>query len=70
MTVGNTVFAIECKASLSPTLSKGNYNAFEDISPKKVFIVSPRPTLNLLAGVNVEGSISISMYTMHSKGFC
>jgi len=41
MTVGNTVFAIECKASLSPTLSKGNYNAFDDISPKKVFIVSP-----------------------------
>lgn len=41
MTVGNTVFAIECKASFSPTLSKGNYNAFEDIAPKKVFVVSP-----------------------------
>lgn len=41
MKIKNSVFAIECKSSFSPTLSKGNYNAFEDILAKKVFIVSP-----------------------------
>lgn len=41
MKIKNTVFAIECKSSYSPTLSKGNYNAIEDISPRHVFIVSP-----------------------------
>jgi predicted AAA+ superfamily ATPase len=41
MTVRNTIFAIECKSSFSPTLSKGNYNAIEDIAPKHVFVVSP-----------------------------
>lgn len=39
--IKNMVFAIECKSSFSPVLSKGNYNAFEDISPKHVFVVSP-----------------------------
>lgn len=29
------------KASFSPSLSKGNYNAFEDIGPHKVFVVTP-----------------------------
>jgi predicted AAA+ superfamily ATPase len=41
MKIRNTLFAIECKSGYSPTLSKGNYNAIEDIGPKKVFIVSP-----------------------------
>jgi predicted AAA+ superfamily ATPase len=41
MKIRNEVFVIECKASYSPTLSKGNYNAFEDIKPKHVFIVTP-----------------------------
>lgn len=41
MKIRNIVFAIECKSSFSPVLSKGNYNAFEDISPKHVFVVSP-----------------------------
>lgn len=41
MKIKKEIFAIECKSSLSPTLSKGNYNAFEDIAPKHVFIVSP-----------------------------
>jgi Predicted ATPase (AAA+ superfamily) len=43
MKINNTVFAIECKASYSPTLSKGNYLAFEDIDPKHIFIVTPSP---------------------------
>ncbi|MDR1854444.1 MAG: ATP-binding protein [Azoarcus sp.] len=36
------VFALECKASLSPTLSKGNYHAFEDIAPERALVVVPK----------------------------
>ena len=43
MKIKNTIFAIECKASYSPSLSKGNYLAIEDISPKHTFIVTPSP---------------------------
>ncbi|GHV09021.1 ATPase [Campylobacterota bacterium] len=35
------IFAIECKASLSPTLSKGVYSALEDIKPAHTFVVIP-----------------------------
>ena len=35
------VYAIECKASYSPALTKGNYLAFEDISPERAFVVIP-----------------------------
>jgi len=35
------VYAIKCKASFSPVLSKGNYLAFEDIAPKHTFVVIP-----------------------------
>ncbi|MCK4921160.1 MAG: DUF4143 domain-containing protein, partial [Bacteroidales bacterium] len=41
MKLKNIVFAIECKASLSPTLSKGTYNAIEDINPIHSFIAAP-----------------------------
>ncbi len=41
MKLYNYVFAIECKSGLSPTLSKGNYNAIEDISPTHTFVVLP-----------------------------
>ncbi|MBU0490039.1 MAG: ATP-binding protein [Bacteroidetes bacterium] len=33
--------AVECKAGLSPVLSKGNYFALEDIKPDFVFVVAP-----------------------------
>jgi predicted AAA+ superfamily ATPase len=39
--INHRVFAIECKASHAPTLTKGNYNAFKDIAPKHVFVVAP-----------------------------
>jgi predicted AAA+ superfamily ATPase len=39
--IHNTIFAVECKASYSPSLSKGNYFAIEDIAPKHTFIVTP-----------------------------
>lgn len=37
----NKTIAIECKASLSPKLSKGNYNAMEDIDPIRTFVAFP-----------------------------
>jgi predicted AAA+ superfamily ATPase len=43
MKIQNAVFAIECKASYSPSLSKGNYLAIEDIAPKHTFVVTPSP---------------------------
>ncbi|MDL2231085.1 DUF4143 domain-containing protein, partial [Bacteroidales bacterium OttesenSCG-928-L19] len=43
MKIYNHIFAIECKASYSPTLSKGNYLAIEDIAPQHTFIVTPSP---------------------------
>ena len=35
------VIAIECKSTLSPSLSKGNYHAIEDICPVATFVVAP-----------------------------
>jgi len=43
MKLNDKVFAIECKASFSPNLSKGNYNAFEDIQPTHSYIVTTNP---------------------------
>ncbi len=43
MKLNNAVFAVECKASYSPSLSKGNHNAFEDIAPRHTFVVTPSP---------------------------
>jgi predicted AAA+ superfamily ATPase len=54
MKIKNIVFAIECKASYSPTLSKGNYLAFEDIAPKHTFIVTPSPdSWSMKEGIDV-----------------
>jgi len=54
MTYRNKIFAIECKASYSPILSKGNYNAFEDIKPDHVFVVSPAPEgWSMKSGIDV-----------------
>jgi len=41
MTLDNNVFAIECKSSLSPVLTKGTYNALEDIKPVRTIVVAP-----------------------------
>lgn len=41
MKIRNTIFAIECKSGYSPTISKGNHHAIEDIAPNQVFFVSP-----------------------------
>ncbi|MDR3297087.1 MAG: DUF4143 domain-containing protein, partial [Prevotellaceae bacterium] len=34
-------FAVECKASFTPVLSKGSYSAIEDIRPTHTFVVTP-----------------------------
>ncbi|MDR3054144.1 MAG: ATP-binding protein [Zoogloeaceae bacterium] len=41
LTLRGLVFAVECKASLSPALSRGNHNAIEDIAPARTFVVTP-----------------------------
>jgi predicted AAA+ superfamily ATPase len=35
------LLAVECKASTAPNLTKGNWNAIEDIKPDKSFIIAP-----------------------------
>lgn len=39
--INRKIIAIECKASYSPALSKGNYIAIEDIQPQHTFVVTP-----------------------------
>lgn len=41
MQLYNKIYAIECKVSLSPKLSVGNFNAIEDINPAHTFVVVP-----------------------------
>jgi len=35
------LFVVECKASAAPQLTKGNWNAIEDLQPDKSFIIAP-----------------------------
>jgi predicted AAA+ superfamily ATPase len=37
----HTSIAIECKATVSPKLTAGNYKAMEDIKPQRLFVVAP-----------------------------
>lgn len=54
MTLNNKVFAIECKATVSPTLSRGSYNAIEDIVPAATFIAAPiKEGWRLKSGIEV-----------------
>ena len=47
-------FAVECKASFSPALSKGNHIAIEDISPEHTFVVTPSPdSWSMKKGIDV-----------------
>jgi predicted AAA+ superfamily ATPase len=43
VTYTGKTFAVECKASYSPVLSKGNYSALEDIQPDAAFVATPAP---------------------------
>ncbi|MCL1814212.1 MAG: ATP-binding protein [Treponema sp.] len=41
VSIGRNIYAIECKASASPVLTKGNYCAIDDIAPKQTLVVIP-----------------------------
>lgn len=41
---GSSRVAIECKSTLSPSLSRGNYSALDDISPVKTLVAIPAST--------------------------
>ncbi len=41
LTKGSRIIAIECKASASPTLTKGFWKSVEVIKPEKVFVIVP-----------------------------
>jgi len=51
---GRKCIAIECKASLSPQLSKENYAALQDIKPLKTFIVIPANDESYFHRENIE----------------
>jgi predicted AAA+ superfamily ATPase len=38
---GSKLIIVECKASAAPQLTKGNWNAIEDIKPDKTFVIAP-----------------------------
>ncbi len=37
----DAIFAVECKASMVPSLTRGNHNAIADIQPKHTFVAAP-----------------------------
>lgn len=54
MTLRNKVFAVECKATVSPVLSRGSYSAIEDIAPIATFVAAP-----VSAGWGIKAGIEI-----------
>lgn len=64
--IKNAVFAIECKASYSPVLSKGNYLALEDIAPTHTFVVTPSPdSWPMKEGIDVVSLAELKTKTDH-----
>lgn len=64
MVLNNTILAIECKASLSPSITKGTFNAIDDIKPVRTLIVAPvnkgwqvKPNLEVVSIEEVEDVI-------------
>lgn len=66
--LGRKVLAVECKASYSPVLSKGNYLAFEDINPDHVFVVIP-PGTSIQSWSMKKGIDVITLPDLKSKLF-
>lgn len=57
---GSEILAIECKASSTPKLTKGNYKAIEEIKPNKTFIISPtEKTFKLDDNIEVHNLSSV-----------
>jgi len=60
------VIAIECKNKLSPTLSKGNYNAIEDINPVYTCVVAPvKEGWPMKKGIDVVSLDDYLLKSMH-----
>lgn len=60
LTRGMKTIAIEIKSSLAPNLTKGFYNALEDIAPDKTFVIIPEgDSYELKGGITV---ISLSEF--------
>jgi len=65
--LNNRIIAVECKASFTPALSKGNYVAIEDIAPEHTFIVTPSPDCwSMKEGIDV---VSIEKLPSYLKVF-
>jgi predicted AAA+ superfamily ATPase len=74
MTINNLSLAIECKAGFSPSLSKGNYNAIEDIAPVHTFVVTPvqngwmmKPGIDVVSINELEEQIKSKIYRKGSN---
>jgi predicted AAA+ superfamily ATPase len=68
MKIDGVILAIECKASYSPSLSKGNYFAIEDIAPKKTFIVTPsQNSWSMKKGIDVLGLSQLNTFMQRMK---
>ena len=51
---GSIQIAVECKASMAPRLSRGNFSVIEDIRPEAFFVVAPvKQGYALKPGINV-----------------
>jgi hypothetical protein len=62
MKIKSKVFAIECKSGFSPTLSKRNYNAIEDINPLHTFNICPvEKGWQMKSGIEIENISGIEM---------
>lgn len=54
LTDGNIKIAVECKATVSPKLTTGNYSAINEINPDMTFIVSPvKSSFSLQEGIEI-----------------
>jgi predicted AAA+ superfamily ATPase len=63
VTTDSGVFAVECKASYSPVLSKGNFSAIEDIAPNHTFVVTPSPeNWSMKKGIDVISLTELKHY--------
>lgn len=53
---GSIRIAVECKATVSPQLTSGNYAAIKEINPDKTFVVSPvSSSYSMREGIEVVG---------------
>lgn len=63
MKLRDSIFAIECKATSSPKITKGNHFAINDISPKYTYVVAP-----VKHGWAMQKSIEVVSLTEMIKG--